>query len=301
MALSQATREVPSPIIWLDDGTEGGNWHLPVLRAGEVALLTGAGGVGKSHLAMALAAAATNTSDVVGRACGLCVTSCCKGGSVLYMSYEDTMADMRLAVEAISAAWPSIDTEEALGRIHALDDPSEIWQFDKDGHGIEGTHWRDFWESMEVFRRQLIVIDNVEACLASMDIYQSGPVRSFVRALVREARRLQCGVLFIAHPTKEATRAIKQGEVTPGIVAGSGAFWNASRCVMALWETDNETAVLEIIKNNHGPRGWGIEMRPGKAKGGVWEGWVAPEYLTRVDITEIRAGNGRKCVAAGVA
>ena len=291
MPLSQAPREVPDPIIWLDDGTEGGNWHAPVLRAGEVALLTGAGGVGKSHLAMALAAAATNTSDVVGRACGLCVATCGQGGKVLYMSYEETLADMRLSVETLSTAWTSIDQEEALGRIHALDDPSEIWELDKDGRGMEGQYWRDFWGLVEEFSYNLIVIDNVEACLASMDIYQSGPVRAFVRALQREARRLQCGVLFIAHPTKEATKAIRQGEITPGIVAGSGAFWHASRCVMALWETDANSAILEIVKNNHGPCGWGVELRRGKVVDGAWQGWVHPRILDRDEIASIRVGD----------
>ncbi len=69
-------RELPRPVVWMDARHGGGT----VLRVGDVAALSRAGGVGKSFAALAIAVAAARPGDGSAHAAGFDVR---RGGAVL--------------------------------------------------------------------------------------------------------------------------------------------------------------------------------------------------------------------------
>ena len=80
----------PAPVLWRD---ADGRFADAVLSVGEVALLSGEGGLGKSYVTLALAVAGALAGDLhheYGAACGLRVTP----GPVVLVSYEDSPARM---------------------------------------------------------------------------------------------------------------------------------------------------------------------------------------------------------------
>ena len=65
------------------------------------------------------------------------------------------------------------------------------------------------WEEIKAARPSLVIVDPVSAALADADTSQTGPARTFLRNLSQEAETAGCGVLVVAHDTKDA----KIGEI----------------------------------------------------------------------------------------
>ena len=79
----------PAPVLWRDADSK---WADAVLSEGEVAVLSGPGGIGKSYLALSWALAATRkATGSYGENCGLRV----RRGPVAILSYDD--APVRIA------------------------------------------------------------------------------------------------------------------------------------------------------------------------------------------------------------
>ena len=85
--LASMAGDLPRPVLWMDSRRGGGT----VLRAGDVAALGGAGGVGKSFATLALAVAAAEPGDGPGDAVGLHV----RRGPAVLIGYEDDPAPDR--------------------------------------------------------------------------------------------------------------------------------------------------------------------------------------------------------------
>lgn len=114
----------PDPVLWRDADGKGG----AVLSVGEVALLSGEGGQGKSYLTLALAvkgALAADLGQPYGAACGLRMAA---GPSVL-VSYEDSPARVygRLA---------SLGQTAAQDALHVVEYPAPLWETDR-GRGLQ--------------------------------------------------------------------------------------------------------------------------------------------------------------------
>ena len=78
----------PKPVLWRDPGPGAKDYGEALIGAGEVGILSGPGGAGKSTIAIALARAARpeDCPDGFGAACGLRIRS----GPVAILSYEDS-------------------------------------------------------------------------------------------------------------------------------------------------------------------------------------------------------------------
>ena len=97
------------------------------------------------------------------------------------------------------------------------------------------------WRAVREVNARLVVIDPVSAALADVSTSETGPVRAFLRGLAREVAPNEadnwagCGVLLVAHDTKSARDATRRGEDPgAGVVAGSAAWYDGSRGVLAL-------------------------------------------------------------------
>ena len=124
------------------------------------------------------------------------------------------------------------------------------------------------WDALhaEIERRKprLVVVDPALQAYSG-DATSPAPVREFVGALRTLARHFKLGVLLAAHTTKAA----KGGAVDPldpWLVAGSGAWVDGCRGVLAMQYDDSEDAPagarrISVVKANYGPSRFTARLR----------------------------------------
>ena len=166
---------VPAPVIWQADPTADPTQRCdPVLSEGEVAVLSGPGGLGKSTLALSLAIAATSPTapglprmsdeDKVGRAaCGLCV----RAGHVVLVSYEDAPVRMVERVKRMAEG-----VRDILNKLYVLHNPAPLFEADPEQHGAvrPGSQWRALWQQVQEITPTLVVIDPASAALGGLSM-----------------------------------------------------------------------------------------------------------------------------------
>lgn len=230
----------PEPLLW-GAGVRGG-----VLCRSEVAVLSGAGGRGKSTLALqwALAGALAEAGGQRhGDSGGLGV----RAGKAAILSYEDSA--WRLANRASKAlALASLaELAQHLPRGNTAADAANVGVTLAELRGwplfgvAESSHaltrpqrldaWAHAWGQIAQHKADIVIID------PAMSAYVADPnavpfVRLFMDALYEAAQEHGCGVLLIAHSTKAARRT-KDADAT-GNVAGSAAWTDAARGVLTL-------------------------------------------------------------------
>lgn len=231
-----------------------------VLRRGEVAVLSGAGGRGKSTLALQWALAAA-VGEAVGQewtpAGGLQV----RAGRTVILSYEDDARDIAdraskaLALPSLAEPLTDIQPREAAGgriEVHSM----RGWPLFGVGAGEHHASrpepleaWEPVWHCIRAYGAHLVIIDPaMSAYLASGNAVEF--VRLFMDSLIEEARKADCGLLVIAHSTKAARRS-KDADET-GNVSGSAAWTDAARGVLVLGPGSNPTQrKLSCEKANH--------------------------------------------------
>ena len=287
----------PAPVLWRDPGSY--DPHVPehcdaVLSIGEVALLSAAGGLGKSTATLEIASAAAAAADLglpFGAACGLRATP----GPVVLVSYEDAPARI-----AARLRW-AVDSDMSTG-IVLWPDPEPLWSADPDARGASrhGPQWDALWREVRTAGACLVVIDPVSAALADVSTAETGPVRAFLRALTTEAAPDQdaqwdgCGVLLVAHDTKSARDAIRRGEDPgAGVVAGSAAWYDGARGVLTLSRDprpDCSDRLLECVKANYGRTGWGARLSERTGPSGTFHGFEQAGCLDRSGLEAAKKG-----------
>ena len=235
-----------------------------VLALGEVALLTGPGKVGKSTLARQIAHGAASHAAHPG-ACQEVAGLEVFGGNAVLISFEDSDRRTFEACRLLPGAIPA-----GLGVIQARGHPL---------FGVrEGEHlqarpqrlpaWWRVWAQIRQAKARLVVVDPIgSAFLGNSASVEAA--RAFIDALRTEAERAECGILLIAHSTKDARKDGKAGD--PGQVAGSAAFSDASRAVMVL---AHDRLSLEL--GNY-CRPFEVDLEPILTEGGRFAGFREAE------------------------
>ena len=139
-----------------------------------------------------------------------------------------------------------------------------------------GPDWPALWAAIRAMvpTPSMVVIDPASAALDSVSMNESGPVRAFMGDLAREAKAAGCGVLVVAHDTKAARNAAKEGD-TPGAgaVAGSATWFDAPRGVLYLSRKGDDGArELRCMKANYGRSGWTVNLAE-RTEGGRFVGF----------------------------
>jgi len=274
-ATAAAAEPEAKPILWADDPDRGADARPlgTVLRAGEVAILSGAGGVGKSFVSLALARAAALAPDLgnpSGAACGLRVAA----GPVAVVSYEDAPADIGRRLARMG------DLPE---RVYAVADPEPLALVERSGTVALGPQWAALWAAVRAKAPALAIVDPASAALSGASTNDGGAARFLMREIAREAAAGGFGVLLIAHDTKATRNATRAGEAPgAGAVAGSSQWWDAARGVLYLKRTEGGLA-LSCEKANHGAVGWGANLAPAAAVGEPFAGFRLSQWLRDTD------------------
>ena len=287
-AAQYADHPQPAPVLWRDDPVHPDSTDVDaVLSVGEVAILASAGGLGKSTLVLELASAAVAGAELGAAsraACGLAVAA----GPVVVVSFEDAPARI-----AHRLTWCNAGKVPAA--VHVAPDPAPLWlaAADRGGESQPGSDWDRLWQAVRELGARLVVVDPVSAALADVDTSQTGPVRSFLRALTAEATAAGAGVLLVAHDTKAARNAVASGaDPGAGIVAGSAAWYDGARGVLSLARDPvSDDRLLQCVKANYGRTGWGARLVERTGPGGSFRGL---ELGARMDRAELEAAKGGK-------
>ena len=238
-----------------------------VLSIGEICLLAGAGGVGKSALAgeVALAVAAPAAfDDRRKRDAGGLLDIHGGSGPVLWLAYEEAPGEIGARLAALADA---TECKEALAAVHILD--MRGWPLFGPGerHGASGLYsarpepldgWQAMAEAAAAKEPRLIVVDPLLAAYVG-EGNAVAPVREFLAALSGLARERNTGVLALAHSTKAArgSRKVKPDPFDPGQIAGSAAWHDGVRGALVLDCEDDPQAGpqrrLAVTKANMGP------------------------------------------------
>ena len=238
----------PQPVPLLTAAGQDG----PLLVPGMVATLSGAGGTGKSRLALQLAlqfAAANEQGPTPDRLWEVAA------GSTLVCTYEDAPATTtaRLRQQADRLKCPG-----ALGRVHVLDlagwplfGPGEAQSYNSRPSRLLG--FDVLAEEAEEIDPRLIVIDPALSAFVG-ESNAAAPVREFVAVLAQLASKHNAAVILVSHSTK-AVRSKQNGETDPfdaGQVSGSAAWHDAARAGLVLTR-DGDHWTLAVSKANYGP------------------------------------------------
>ena len=293
-----ADQPQPEPVLWRDDGGSDSSEHRDaVLSVGEVAILSSAGGIGKSTVTLQVASAAVTAAaekKPFGAACGLRVAP----GPVYLISYEDS--PVRIAHRL---KWMNNDTVPSAIRLWP--DPEPVWAAAADSHvPRQFADWTELWRAVHSTGAHLVIIDPVSAAFADVSTTETSPVRAFLRALTREAAPADtdgwsgCGVLLVAHDTKAARSATERGEnPAAGVVSGSAAWYDGARGVLSLaldLVPGSNDRLLECVKANYGRTGWGARLRELRSECGAYRGFELADHLDRAALENPARPSGRK-------
>ena len=281
----------PEPVLWRD----GGSSHAPehrdaVLSVGEVAILSSAGGIGKSTVTLHVASAAVKAAmekRSYGAACGLRVAA----GPVYLISYEDS--PVRIAHRL---KW--MNSGSVPSAIRLWPDPEPLWVGSAGSSATSHfADWAALWRAVHSTGARLVVIDPVSAAFADVSTTETSPVRAFLRALTREAEPVEtdgwsgCDVLLVAHDTKAARTATARGEnPAAGVVAGSASWYDGARGVLTLVRVTNHESndrLLECVKANYGRTGWAARLREVRSTCGAYRGLELAGHLDHAALEKI--------------
>lgn len=240
-------REIPAGVLMHDE--------TPILPVGEVGILAGLGGAGKSRLALQIAVSAAGAPDgeaapvlhphtVSAGWSGVSAALQVRGGPVVMAGYEDAPAWLRMRALEI-ARW--LDSGRDGGRCRlAVDDRERLsaavgepplFAPAAPGEPAAPTPaWTGLWQRVREVAAGLVVVDPVAlAWDAGVEGYPAGPVGAFVAALRREAVEAACAVLLVHHTTKAPRSARREGRrLDAGDVSGSHAWVDRVRGVLVL-------------------------------------------------------------------
>lgn len=270
-ALSQEDGEAPTrePVVvrLADVEPEGVSWLWePYIAHGKLTLLEGDPGVGKSWLALTLAAIVSRGWPFPGPDGIPRQEQVREPENVLYLSAEDGLADtIRVRLDSAGA-----DT----ARIYVVTG----WTARaKSGEELAGyVTLQDISlleEALGRIRPALLVVDPIQGFLGGIDAWRAEQVRPILARLGELAAQYRCAVLLIRHLSKSPKdRAIYRG-------LGSIDFSAAARSVLAVVRKDDERGIVHV-KSSLAPEGpsIGFDLREGQFF------WTGPSKLTKADV-----------------
>ncbi|MBF0294528.1 MAG: AAA family ATPase [Magnetococcales bacterium] len=223
-----------------------------VLPRGEVCLLSGHGGAGKSYVSLLLAIHVALGRDFGG-------LRVAPPARVLFFSSEDPSKVLRKRARRIFSNL-GVDPAELAGRLHLLDasglDPA-LHRADR--QQSMGTPLLDELQKLvERLGVGLIIIDGASDAFDGDEIRRAH-VRAFLRDMRTKLARPDRAVLLLAHVSKSA--AVNPRAAGGQDFSGSTAWHNSVRSRLSLRPDGQDGLILEQQKSNYGAIAKPIRLR----------------------------------------
>jgi RecA-family ATPase len=252
IAAEPAPLSLISPSAWRGVPLEDMRWLATNrIPAGDVTILSGDGGGGKTTAALQLAQAVAGTlGDWLG--------TTCEAGAVIFFSGEEPKAEMRRRHDrAGRKRGLEPDDIEHLHFHFADPDKCLLGIARSNGAMVPTALFESLYAAAMEIRPALIVVDSIAATFGGN---QNDRVhaRTFVAMFRKLARDANCAVLLLDHPSLSG--------ITSGTGRGGSMDWqNATRARLHLETTTDEdgstSRVLEVKKLNYGPAGEKVRLR----------------------------------------
>lgn len=238
-----------SPADWHGKPVPPRQWYVPgLVPMRQVTLLYGDGGVGKSLLALQIAAAGALATETVGLVP--------RTGRVLYLGAEDEADEFHRRLADIVRAHNKTLAELGDFRLLPMAEmDATLSAPDRAGTMRPTALWSDVVDIANDWRPRLIVLDTVADLFAGDEI-KRGQARQFIAMLRKEAIRLGCAIILLAHPS---VQGMSSGTGTSGSTGWSNSA--RSRLYLTADKDDQDVRLLKTMKANYGSVGDEIRLR----------------------------------------
>jgi hypothetical protein len=242
------------------------------IPAGTVSLLYGDGAVGKSTLALQLAAARALARDWI--------TTVPTPGRTLVLSAEDDDQELHRRLDAVRAhycaAWAHLSD---MRLVDLVGEDAILGELTRNGIISATKLFAAVVAKIEQFRSELVIVDALNDTFAGEENNRT-QARQFISMLKRPARQHGCAFLVLAHPSLS-------GMSTGRGTSGSTGWSNSARARMYLTtaqasdgsEPDPDLRILTVPKANYAPIGTTITLR---YQNGVYVPQGGPAALDRL-------------------
>ncbi|MFD1744050.1 AAA family ATPase [Rhizobium helianthi] len=238
-----------NPAQWHGQPIPPRQWFIEdLIPMGQVTLLSGDGGVGKSLLALQLAAAAAMSLDTLNLEPW--------AGRALYVGAEDDQDEFLRRLADITKAHGKDLDHLLLLRLVPLAERDALLSVPNKSGTMEPTPlWRGIASFAAEFTPRLIVLDT-SADLFGGDEIKRAQVRQFIAMLRKLAIELQCAIVLLSHPSV-------QGMQTGTGISGSTGWSNSvrSRLYLTRDKDDADLRILKVMKSNYGEAGKELRLR----------------------------------------
>jgi len=229
------------PVVWREPPSSP---PCPVLHVGDVAILSGAPGIGRRWLALELAGAAAVAESGPGQACGLTVRA---GRSMV--------VDFGASPDWLIGWFDAMGLSEAAQRIGVWSDPAPI--FNSYSAGPDGE-WQPIFQKIREFQPSLVIINGLADAIAELSAWDGLTPWGVLNVMHGEARSGEFAILIVADDSK-AARSPSTGHPGAAAVAGNRGWFDAAQTVLHM-RGDGKRRTVECVKADFGSAGWRLDL-----------------------------------------
>ena len=263
--IKQAPTYRGDPVIWRKTPS---NPVVPVLCVGEVAILSGAPGIGRREVSLALAAAGAGAQSGPRQACGLTV----RPGPAMLIDYG-------ASAEWLMQWFDATGHGKAAQRVGIWANPVPIFEScpragcDTTGPALD---WKPIFADIQKFEPSLLVVNGIGAAISDFDPWDRVTILAGLNVLWTQARLGDYGTLIVAEDGK-AARAGWDLARGPGadVVAGNRAWFDWPQAIVHMRQQGNRRT-MACVTSSSGPAGWKINLIERAGVGGFSRFEVVP-------------------------